>query len=358
MKTQILIHFLLFIAFLTLPYAFSHEEFSVFIELQKNPNERSKLLAYILMYGFFYLSYYVLIPKFIFKRRYFTFILIGIMAFISIVSISKSINWFGKSPSMPPPHSHSSSPISDDEIFKKPPPHFPRMMQKPPLFGFELTQTVLLFLIGIFLTIAMRFAKKLHATESEKLHSELAYLKAQINPHFLFNTLNTLFASALIEKAPNTADSLIKLSAMMRYLATESAYKFVSLEKEMEYIKHYIDLQKMRFGDAIDINFIIEGDISGKHIAPIILINFIENAFKYGVNTEENSTIDIKITILNNTLNLYIFNKKTTHIPIESSGLGIENTRQRLDVIYPNKHLLTITDTPMDYTVSLQIILT
>jgi LytS/YehU family sensor histidine kinase len=160
-------------------------------------------------------------------------------------------------------------------------------------------------------------------------------------------------------KSDETPTAVVKLSGMMRYVLSEAATDFVSLEKEIIYIKNYIDLQKIRFGESILLDFTINGQANGKQIAPLILISFIENAFKHGVNAEEDSDIKIKIDIAENELFLYVFNKKVTvNISEENkSGLGVENTRNRLELLYPKRHKLSIYDTDEQYLVELSIVL-
>jgi len=188
------------------------------------------------------------------------------------------------------------------------------------------------------------------------LNAELAYLKAQINPHFLFNTLNSIYSLA-IEKSDYTPTAVVKLSGMMRYVLTESSTEFVSLEKEINYIRDFVDLQKIRLGDTAAVQFDISGEFLGKRIAPLILIAFIENAFKHGVNPEEKSTIIIQIKVTDRNLFLLVKNKKvnSTSKSDLSNLVGLENTINRLKLIYVSKYNLKFTDTAEDYSVELTI---
>ncbi|HRD40256.1 MAG TPA: sensor histidine kinase, partial [Bacteroidia bacterium] len=185
---------------------------------------------------------------------------------------------------------------------------------------------------------------------------ELSYLKAQINPHFLFNTLNSIYSLA-IQKSDETANAVVKLSGMMRYVLTESQNEFVSLQKELDYINNYIELQKTRLDSTIKLHYTITGTTTGKAIAPLILIPFIENAFKYGVNAEENSEITIEISVNEAAINLFVKNNKVSirPDPENRSGLGIENTKSRLLLLYPGKHYLNIDDNSASFSVSLSI---
>src|SRR4029078_3784733 len=132
--------------------------------------------------------------------------------------------------------------------------------------------------------------------EADKANAELSFLKAQVNSHFLFNTLNNIYSLA-ITKNENVADAVMKLSNIMRYVTDDANEDFVSLEKELDSISNYVSLQRLRLGNKATINFIIEGDIHDKQIAPLILMPFVENTFKHGISYASASTIDIKITI-------------------------------------------------------------
>jgi len=146
------------------------------------------------------------------------------------------------------------------------------------------------------ISFLIKLNQRLDTIKEEKQIAEISYLKAQINPHFLFNTLNSLYALTL-EKSKEAPNAVLKLSSIMRYVVTESNQDFVPLEKEINYIKDYIDLQKLRIDKDANLKISIEGESKGKIIAPLIVIPFIENAFKYGINPDENSFIDIKIKI-------------------------------------------------------------
>jgi LytS/YehU family sensor histidine kinase len=199
----------------------------------------------------------------------------------------------------------------------------------------------------------------LQQIESFKYNTQLNNLRAQINPHFLFNTLNSIY-SVTIKKAPEAADMVEKLAEMMRFTLKESQSDFVSLTKEITYVQNYIELQKMRFDKNVQIHFDVHGEIKPFKIAPLILIPFVENAFKYGVNSEEDSSISIQIIMQGSEMTVEIHNNKVQidQTMIEKNGVGIENTLKRLDLIYPNQHKCSINETEQEFTVILQIRLT
>jgi two-component system, LytTR family, sensor histidine kinase AlgZ len=192
--------------------------------------------------------------------------------------------------------------------------------------------------------------------EKEKLTAELNFLKAQVNPHFLFNTLNNLYYLAY-SKSENTTEVIEKLSAMMRYMIYDSNYPQVHLSKEIEYMQNYISLEKLRLSDKVKIQFNIEGDIDNARITPLILITFLENAFKHGVtNTAKESWIAINLNCAGNKLSFSVANSKPpTPRTDEKSGIGLQNVKRRLELSYPGKYHLSMTDMPAEYRVQLDL---
>jgi LytS/YehU family sensor histidine kinase len=238
------------------------------------------------------------------------------------------------------------------------PPMPDRQLELPIIFEFG--HNLLRFLVVFFISLTMSVSAQWQKTQQEKMKAEVSFLKAQINPHFLFNTLNSIYSLALL-KSDKTADAIVKLSEMMRYVINEADKDFVSLEKEITYINDYIVLQENRFGKSINLSFSVTGDLRGKKIAPLILITFVENAFKYGVNAEDDeSVISIKIAVVGSELIMDVANKKVV-VQLnmtEQSGKGIRNAKERLNVLYPSSYILTINDTPEDFSVSLRLLLT
>jgi two-component system, LytTR family, sensor kinase len=197
--------------------------------------------------------------------------------------------------------------------------------------------------------------KKNEQIERDKLVTELSFLKTQINPHFLFNTLNNIYSLALI-KSDATAGAVLKLSSIMRYVLNETKHDWVPLEKEIEFVNHFIDLQKVRLTDKMKINFTVTGNIEGKQIAPLILIPFIENAFKYGISTKEPAEIIIDLKAEDNVISFYVKNKIfTTEHDKNGHSIGLKNTRRRLELLYPEKHTLTVSDENRYFIVNLTL---
>ncbi|MEO1518445.1 MAG: sensor histidine kinase [Bacteroidota bacterium] len=195
---------------------------------------------------------------------------------------------------------------------------------------------------------------------AQKLGAELQILKNQLHPHFLFNTLNNLYGMVLTTN-PKAPDVVIGLSNMMSYMLYECEGDFISLKKEVDNLKNYIELEKIRYGDRLDISFEVEGQIENKVIAPLLLISFIENAFKHGpAKNEANSWVRINLWITDKELSFKIENSKAKQPPEDSntiatkSGIGLNNTRKRLALIYPGQHELSI-DNDQTFLVHLKI---
>jgi len=194
----------------------------------------------------------------------------------------------------------------------------------------------------------------------DKLDAELKALKAQINPHFLFNTLNMAYASAVKSSDIITADIIEKLSGLMRYVLYESNEDKVPLEKEINYIKNYMNLQLQRLSEELtsSVKFEVKGECQNHTIAPMILIPFIENAFKHGIMLSMKPDISISILLNHDLLILETRNLKNnlhTTADTTNSGIGLRNVRERLNLIYPYSHILEINDIDNIFTVRLEI---
>ena len=182
-----------------------------------------------------------------------------------------------------------------------------------------------------------------------KTNAELALLKNQINPHFLFNTLNNLFSMAIERKADDLAESISQLTHLMRYSIYESRTEYIELHREVEYLENYIKLQKLRFSsdDAVSIRFQVYGETQSVRIAPMLLINFVENAFKHGVSLKQPSLINIALTTTEDQISFIVENtihRQNTESSVAHAGFGLEHTKKLLAMQYPHRHQLQITE--------------
>lgn len=178
----------------------------------------------------------------------------------------------------------------------------------------------------------------------EKLTLELKYLKSQINPHFLFNTLNNLYSLALKNDDKETARGIAKLSQMMRFMLDDANENLIQLEKEITYLTSYLDLQKLRFSDQDDIriNFDVKGDMTGIRIPSFVFIVFIENAFKYGIDFKKPSFVDIIFEVSDDILRFKISNSIHKTGDLHDPGIGLKNIRERLNLLFPGRYNLQI----------------
>ncbi|WP_449439921.1 sensor histidine kinase [Pedobacter steynii] len=190
--------------------------------------------------------------------------------------------------------------------------------------------------------------------ESEKKEMELQFLKSQLNPHFLFNSLNNIYSLAY-QKSDKTADAILKLSEIMRYMIYESNDSWVSLSKEIEYVQSFIELQKLRFKDGAAVEFTMNGEIDNQQIVPLILISFVENAFKHGVANDPKNPIKINIIANQKILHFSITNKKNKYNKDEMGGVGLNNVERRLQLLYPDRYKLNIVNSATHYTSELML---
>jgi two-component system, LytTR family, sensor kinase len=224
---------------------------------------------------------------------------------------------------------------------------------------------VLLLIMGLLSTALKissdwwRDQKEKKELERKNMESELNFLKMQINPHFLFNVLNSIYALSL-KKSEKTPEIILKLSEIMRYMLYESNEKTVLLEREIENIKNYLDLEKMRRPSLTQIAFNMQGPVGSQEIAPLLLSPFVENAFKHGAKgSKEENFILIDLKVENGILFFCVKNNKTQpRISSPSNlagGIGIENVKSRLNLIYKNRHQLEIKESPYEYEIFLQV---
>jgi LytS/YehU family sensor histidine kinase len=192
--------------------------------------------------------------------------------------------------------------------------------------------------------------------ENEKLNAELNYLKSQINPHFLFNTLHNL-NSLVYAGARNANEVIIKLSNIMRYMIYESSKERVMLSSEIDYMNDYIHLESIRLNNAFRLDFKIEGPVEQVQLAPLMLITFLENAFKHGVSDQEaDCWIDVRLTVNEKQLHYHVSNKKINVKQNKlKSGFGLDNVKKRLELSYPDKYTLLVSDLEDSYSIDLTI---
>jgi len=192
--------------------------------------------------------------------------------------------------------------------------------------------------------------------EKEKLKAELELLKGQLHPHFMFNTLNSIYAMALND-SNKTAEAILKLANLMRYLMAESKQTLISLSEELLVLSNYIEMEKNRFGERLDIMMNIQGDINDKAIPPLLLLPFVENSFKHGTSQMDGMAwMSMDIHVKNDQLTFKLVNgkpEKSEQTKASLSGIGLQNVKRRLSLLYDNSHDLRITEDDSTFIVSL-----
>jgi hypothetical protein len=349
LTVQIAIHIAAWLCFLMLPFAFyprpNPMDAAFFTERYFNPYF---IVNTVFIIAFYYCNTYLFVPR-LFDRRNFAFYTVLIFGLMIIYGLMPRIYHalFGSINFNPNPAAAGTRP-----------PGPPR--SRPILSAGNIVLFLLVFVFSTGIKVInqwLRSEQRNKEIANEKLKAELSFLKAQINPHFLFNTLNNIYALASVQ-SEHTAAAVMKLSSIMRYVLTEARNDLVPLEKEIQFTSHYIELQKMRLTDKTIIDFTVQGDPLGRQIAPLLLLPFVENAFKYGISTRERSPIRILLEIKKDSLDFYICNQKhlSTMLRVtDNTGIGISNTKRRLDLFYEDKYALNIEDKSSDFSVKLKI---
>ncbi|RIJ46556.1 hypothetical protein D1614_17955 [Maribellus luteus] len=219
----------------------------------------------------------------------------------------------------------------------------------------------LYFAVYLVATSLLRLARgwfRLQEIESERNKAELKALRSQINPHFLFNSLNSIYSLAR-KNSKEVPEKIVQLSDLLRHIIYDSDRDYIPLEKEIGMIRNYITLQNLRTDEQHKINLHVDGEVKEKMVAPMVILPFVENSFKHGLKGgADNAFVNILLTVSDHKLELEIANSKgksAGETDLRYQGIGIENVRKRLEMLYPGRHKLKITETEQTFTVDLQI---
>jgi two-component system LytT family sensor kinase len=193
------------------------------------------------------------------------------------------------------------------------------------------------FLYGVCVYVLLQS----YRIRNQKAQAELAFLKSQTNPHFLFNTINDIYALTY-QKSDDAPEALLKLSGMLRYSLYDGSADHVPLQRELAYLKDYLDLQRLGAKDKSYIQYHIEGDPGNLQIAPLLLVPFLENIVKHGITDDPDQPAKFSISIHKNNLRLYAINEVKNQQKDQTGGIGLANVRRRLDLVYPNRHRFVI----------------
>jgi sensor histidine kinase YesM len=298
------------------------------------------LFILLITAGVTYWTVYYLIPRYLFKGKYGLFIIYLIFTIIVSLDLELITVWL-----------------------------FLIYVEKFQLLMLDYnTRDIYSLLAGtyfiVFLSVGIKLTEYLfyeqnrkQAALKEKIETELKLLKSQIHPHFLFNTLNNIYALTL-QKSDQAPDAIIKLSELLDYLIYHGENEQVSLVKEIELIEHYMELEKLRYGNRLQASFEKTGDPLDVMIAPVLLLPFVENAFKHGISQSRDKVwLKIHLEISNRSIIFHIENSKpaTPAKEVIPGGIGLENLKRRLEILYENRYSLEILDKEDIYTVRLNL---
>jgi hypothetical protein len=299
----------------------------------------------------FYIGYLWLVPRFFLqdKKAIYLVILVGLI--LATYGITSFIN-----------ETLLSDPIRDAKFLE----NYRKVTGEntPPfkVFGFFNHVVASILISGFAMGLAVmeklkQNEKKQKELEKEKLNSELAFLKNQVSPHFFFNTLNNIYSLIGID-GPTAQDSVLKLSKLMRYLLYESEHGETQMSHEIDFMNNYIDLMKLRLSPRVELQIEFPEEFQDFTIPPLLFVPFIENAFKHGINSRDRSFINIRMEIKNEQISFIAENsmgKSSQTGDLQHSGIGLENVRKRLALLFPDKHELVIKQDEAVFQVQLSI---
>ncbi|MBD8082347.1 sensor histidine kinase [Chryseobacterium caseinilyticum] len=364
-RKKIFTNIFLIILLLAIP-VISSPDFDGTLSLFNSEPFQRDFLRFVLVIAFFYLNSLVLLPKLFSRKKILAFSAMVVLSYAVVVFLPFSLvpNHQGTNDGSPQKEMEMRRPPENDRFRNNIPPQFPENRPHPEQMGAKKDNTlpkkiftsILPFLFSFLSSFFIYKSNEQRELEKLKAKSDLLNLKYQLQPHFLFNILNSIYSLSLL-KSDDAPNGILKLSNVMRYVVQESSKDFVDLNKEIDYIKDYIALKLLRTDSSLDFSYTEIGDLKDLKIAPFILINFVENAFKYGFNAEENSKIELKIIVQESILNFTVFNNiVTANITGEDSlKVGLKNTFDQLNQVYSGKHSIRIDETETTYKVDLTI---
>ena len=295
----------------------------------------------------FYINYSYLVTHYLLKKKTRLYVL-----FVFILVILSTLLFNAYAPDFKPNLNFNPNPNFKPFPENRPEPFFKIKLIGPFIFN------VLLVATGTALRVYgewNRNERKKKEIEVQKSSTELHFLKHQLSPHFLFNSLNSIY-SLTTKKSNDAPEAVITLSELMRYMLYETNNEFVSLNKELEYIQNYLKLQRLRIANNKDVTLNIHGNISNQKIRPLLFISFIENAFKYGTDYKGHTEVKIEINVDKDQIQFKCVNiMGVRKADKDSSGIGLQNTKERLELLYPNKHKLVVEEKDSRFIVNLML---
>ncbi|SHG86203.1 sensor histidine kinase [Flagellimonas flava] len=292
-----------------------------------------------------YITLYYLMPKFLYPKKMVTYVVLSLLLAISMALIDRYMSWrflyrwFS----------------FEEGYWKDPVWYFPKVLN-----------SLLRIYTPVFVAMAIKLQRFYYqkeqinkALEKEKVETELKFLKAQIHPHFLFNTLNSIYALSLTKSA-QTPDAVLGLSKFLDYMLYECNDRLITVEKEWEQLMNLVELERLRYGEQLTISTALKDDNKESLIPPLLLLPFVENAFKHGAdNLISDSWIKIDLKLENQQLQFMVENSKATNETGENldsdKNIGLKNVKRRLVLFFPNKHELKILEEPDSFLIKLEI---
>lgn len=358
-KLHVALHIIIWIALFIVP------TYLLFLDSGSDPGfiirAYEQTALYILI---FYINYLWLVPRFFFRKKRLFFFLSSVLilstaTIIMEFSLSDKIQEkenrggfmrhpdYARFPIMPPPN-----PMQMDYFRPKPPKNWP-------LYNFMITGLLITgFALGLkFSDKLIQNEKERKESEKEKLNSELAFLKNQINPHFFFNTLNNIY-SLVQTNLDDGQKAILQLSKLMRYLLYETEQELKPLSHEIEFMKNYIELMKLRLSDKVALSISFPGEFDEVAVPPLLFLPFIENAFKHGISYRKASFINILMHVDPQQIHFECVNSigiKGEELFKSGSGIGLDNVKKRLALLFPGRHNLDIQSTGETFSVILNI---
>ncbi len=314
----------------------------------------SQLVSDCMLIAVFYVNLHFLTPNLIIRKNLLLFVFVLVTMYILMLLLNKfTFDTFRR------PDLARMYPKDFTRFRRDFPPPSPFFIPFPLFFRTVASFSLVILASSLLALIKERGIQKEEKQQMalEKTAAELAVLKLQISPHFLFNTLNNIRWLAR-QKSDSTEDAVVKLSQLLRYMIYQAKQDKVLLEQEIEHLKNYIELQKMRLSEQNSVSFKFSGDISRWSIEPLLFIPFVENAFKYGLHSQHESRIEINLSTDSNSLRFFVKNPIfTNNFPerAEDSGIGIQNVEKRLMLHYPDRHELNIRNIGGFFSVELTI---
>jgi hypothetical protein len=315
----------------------------------------------LLLVGYFYLNMDFLVPRLLSKKKVAAYMGITLFCFFLICftlpSLTHQFYDLGHPSDMPfPRRPFDLFPSQDTSLLQG-------MINRWQLYSMRLHNPTIQFLFVFIISTGLkvltqwyREQQQLLEMEKSRIQAELSFLKMQIHPHFLFNCLNSIYYMTLSkdDKAPET---VLSLADFLRFVITESDSSFIPMEKEINMMEEYLNLQRLRTSEKFELQFVREGNFGEYSIMPLTFIPFVENAFKYGISTHSNCFIHIGIKMDGGTLTFTCDNSVMPAVKnrARSSGVGLENIKKRLELAYPNRYSLEIGEDSQAFHVKLQI---